>query len=76
MRSIRNNAEMLVRQFMKKAYVQNNGKPIESVDYMDDGTRLQLKVTIDPNTGSSVWDYTGSSPESYCNCKPCSIMLV
>lgn len=49
---------------------------------MDDGTKLQLKVTIDPTTGFSTWDYTGSSPESYCNCErpldtvECYLMLL
>ncbi|GAW00676.1 hydantoinase B oxoprolinase [Lentinula edodes] len=43
------------------------GQPLQAVDYLDEGEELQLKVTIDPAEGQAVFDFTGTSPQSYCN---------
>ena len=36
---------------------------LEAVDYMDDGTPIHLQVTIDANSGSAHFDFTGTGPE-------------
>lgn len=36
---------------------------LTAVDYMDDGTPIALKVTIDPATGSATFDFTGTGAQ-------------
>ncbi|KAL0941164.1 5-oxoprolinase (hydantoinase B/oxoprolinase) [Colletotrichum truncatum] len=60
-------AERAVRDMLKTIYSRTDGKPLEAVDYMDDGTPIQLKVTIDPSTGGAVFDFDGTGPEAYGN---------
>lgn len=38
MRNIRLNAELGVRAFLKKTHQLRRGKPLQAIDYMDDGT--------------------------------------
>jgi|GEM_PF-5770238 5-oxoprolinase (ATP-hydrolysing) len=35
---------------------------------MDDGSMIKLKLTIDRNDGSAVFDFDGTDPEMYGNC--------
>jgi 5-oxoprolinase (ATP-hydrolysing) len=58
-------AELAVRDMLKRIYKSTNGKPLEAVDYMDDGTPIQLKVTIDNESGGAVFDFEGTGPEAY-----------
>ncbi|KAI4596365.1 hypothetical protein KJ359_005494 [Pestalotiopsis sp. 9143b] len=60
-------AELAVRDMLKRIYTSTNGKPLEAVDYMDDGTPIQLKVTIDSATGGAAFDFAGTGPEAYGN---------
>lgn len=65
MRAITYNAEKVVREFFKKEYVKRQGQPLEAVDYFDDGTKVQLKITIDGDKGEADFDFTGTGPETY-----------
>jgi 5-oxoprolinase (ATP-hydrolysing) len=65
MRGIQDSAELAVRNFLKHISQDNNGEEISAVDYMDDGTPIMLKVTIDPLDGSAIFDFTGTGPEVY-----------
>jgi 5-oxoprolinase (ATP-hydrolysing) len=56
-----------VRDMLRTIHKTTNGKPLESIDYMDDGTAIQLKVTIDPSSGGAVFDFEGTGPEAYGN---------
>lgn len=67
MEEIQHAAELAVRDMLKTIYQTTNGKPLEAVDYMDDGTPIQLKVTIDPSTGGATFDFDGTGPEAYGN---------
>ncbi|ORY58448.1 Hydantoinase B/oxoprolinase-domain-containing protein [Pseudomassariella vexata] len=67
MEEIQGAAEMAVRDMLKTIYKMTGGKALEAVDYMDDGTAIQLKVTIDPTTGGAVFDFEGTGPEAYGN---------
>ncbi|KAH8892116.1 hypothetical protein GQ53DRAFT_863833 [Thozetella sp. PMI_491] len=60
-------AELAVRDMLKRIHKSTNGKPLEAIDYMDDGTPIQLKVTIDPDTGGAIFDFTGTGPEAHGN---------
>lgn len=54
---VRHNAEMAVRSLLKQV-AKKSGKILNAQDFMDDGTRIQLQVTIDPNQGSATFDFT------------------
>jgi 5-oxoprolinase (ATP-hydrolysing) len=65
MRAIQDSAELAVRSLLKRLANDRPGEEISAVDYMDDGTPIKLKVTIDPSTGSAIFDFTGTGPEVY-----------
>ncbi|GAA6038693.1 hypothetical protein JCM8097_002349 [Rhodosporidiobolus ruineniae] len=67
MRAIRNNAENAVRDFFKQTYDRFEGRPLHAIDYMDDGTPIEMTVTIDRETGNAKVDFTGTGPESWSN---------
>ncbi|CAM1507962.1 Fc.00g048100.m01.CDS01 [Cosmosporella sp. VM-42] len=65
MHAITDNAEACVRDFLLRTYKANGSAPLVALDYMDDGTPIQLKVTINPNTCSAHFDFTGTGEEGY-----------
>ncbi|KAI0395399.1 hydantoinase B/oxoprolinase [Xylariaceae sp. FL0594] len=65
--NIQNNAEQCVRTLLKDVYKRFEGKGLSAVDYMDDGTPIRLRVTIDPDKGEAVFDFDGTGPEVYGN---------
>ncbi|KAF5679209.1 hypothetical protein FHETE_950 [Fusarium heterosporum] len=65
MHAITNNAEACVREFLLRTYKETGGKPICAIDHMDDGTPIQLTITIDPETASAHFDWTGTGEEGY-----------
>ncbi|CAI7580338.1 unnamed protein product [Penicillium palitans] len=67
MRAIQDSAELAVRNLLKRLAHDHNGEEISAVDYMDDGTPIMLKVTIDSSDGSAIFDFTGTGPEVYGN---------
>ncbi len=62
MNFIQQNAELSVRNMLKE-FAKKNGSRTEAVDYMDDGTPIQLTIEIDENTGSATFDFTGTGPQ-------------
>eukprot|EP01132_Coremiostelium_polycephalum_P001228 gene1228-1551_t len=70
MHHVQNNAELAVRDMLKEISLSANLKPIDTltaVDYMDDGSPIQLALTIDRNKGTAIFDWTGTGPEVYGN---------
>lgn len=67
MHAIQHTAELAVRALLKRLYEQNRGQPLEALDFMDDGTPIKLKITINPQDGSAVFDFAGTGPEVYGN---------
>ncbi|KAJ5652755.1 hypothetical protein N7507_010181 [Penicillium longicatenatum] len=67
MRAIQDSAELAVRNLLKSLANDRDGEGISAVDYMDDGTPIKLKVTINPSDGSAIFDFTGTGPEVYGN---------
>lgn len=67
MNAINSNAEVAVRKFLMRVGSERRAKPLVFSDYMDDGTMIKLKVTIDSTTGDGTFDFTGTGPETF-NC--------
>ncbi|KAG7914241.1 hypothetical protein KL905_005424 [Ogataea polymorpha] len=68
MRNVKKTAEMGVRKFLMKFARENADRlPLRAVDFLDDGTQVQVKIDINPQDGSAVFDFTGTSLESYSN---------
>ena len=70
MRFIRDNAAEAVRA-MLCAFSLAQGLPevgsVEALDWMDDGTPIALRVTIDRRARSAVFDFTGTGPQVHGN---------
>jgi len=62
MHFIQHNAEMAVRNMLKK-FASAHGTRAHSIDYMDDGTPIELTIEIDPKTGSACFDFEGTGPQ-------------
>ncbi|KAH6652935.1 hydantoinase B/oxoprolinase [Truncatella angustata] len=65
--NIQNNAENCVRELLKKVSKKFEGKDLSAVDFMDDGSPIRLRVTIDAEKGEAVFDFEGTGPEVYAN---------
>lgn len=63
MKFIQENAEECVRRMLIELSFKNNLKEydyVEEQDYMDDGTLIKLKLTIDRQTRSAIFDFSGT----------------
>ncbi|KAL8903923.1 MAG: hypothetical protein Q9207_003603 [Kuettlingeria erythrocarpa] len=67
MRNIQNNAELSVRNLLKDVSRRFEGQDLSATDYMDDGSAIKLKITIDAEKGEAVFDFAGTGPEVYGN---------
>lgn len=67
MYAIQNNAEQAVRALLRKMRASMPSTGLKAVDYMDDGTAIALSIEIDGETGSAVFDFTGTGPQVYAN---------
>lgn len=65
--NIQKNAEMCVRNLLKDVYKRFKGRDLSALDFMDDGSPIQLKVKIDPEQGEAEFDFTGTGPQVYGN---------
>lgn len=60
---IRTNAEMSVRNLLRDVVVRAGTNKLSAVDYLDDGTPIQLSVEIDKEKGSAILDFEGTGLE-------------
>ncbi|KAF2147617.1 putative 5-oxoprolinase [Myriangium duriaei CBS 260.36] len=67
MEGIQKNAAQSVRELLKTFSKRFRGQPLQAIDYLDDGTPLALKITIDPVQGSAKFDFSGTGPEAFNN---------
>ena len=67
MRNIQDNAELSVRNLLKDVSKRFKGQDLSAVDYMDDGSPIKLKISIDAGKGEAVFDFEGTGPEVYGN---------
>lgn len=65
MKNIQDNAELSVRNLLKDVSRRFQGQDLSSIDYMDDGSPIQLKITIDAEKGEAIFDFDGTGPEVY-----------
>ncbi|KAJ5088134.1 hypothetical protein N7456_011750 [Penicillium angulare] len=67
MRQIQENAELSVRNLLKEVSDKFTGQNLKAIDYMDDGTPIQLEISIDRENGEAIFDFNGTGPEVYAN---------
>ena len=63
-------AEQSVRAMLRGFSLREGMKEVDSVvaeDFLDDGTRICLRVEINRALGSALFDFTGTGPEIYGN---------
>lgn len=60
---IRSNAELSVRNLLKEVAKRQETTHLYAKDYMDDGSPIELKITIDEMDGSAFFDFEGTGPE-------------
>ncbi|XP_072524072.1 5-oxoprolinase [Salminus brasiliensis] len=69
---IQSNAELAVRDMLKefahRRRQQTGSLEVEAEDQMDDGTPIRLKVQINEEEGSAVFDFSGTGTEVWGNC--------
>lgn len=71
MQHIRANAELAVRTLLKGIVAERghgaSTTTLSATDYMDDGSAIQLRVTIDGRDGSAEFDFAGTGYQVYGN---------
>ncbi|KAL8999801.1 MAG: hypothetical protein Q9169_001474 [Polycauliona sp. 2 TL-2023] len=67
MRNIQDNAELSVRNLLRDVSKRFEGQDLSATEYMDDGSPIQLKITIDAEEGEAVFEFSGTGPEVYGN---------
>ncbi|KDN65779.1 hypothetical protein CSUB01_05839 [Colletotrichum sublineola] len=66
MAAVQANAEAAVRAFFRRVAAQHP-LGLEATDHLDDGTPMRVRITADPATGSAVYDFSGSGPQTWGN---------
>jgi len=67
MSNIQDNAELSVKNLLKDVAKRFGGRDLTAVDYMDDGSPINLSITIDGENGTAVFDFEGTGKEVYGN---------
>lgn len=63
---IRQNAEIAVRDLLKLVH-DKHGPVLNATDFMDNGSPICLKITIDGSLGTAIFDFDGTGEEFYGN---------
>lgn len=66
MEAIQANAANTVEKLLGRV-IQEKGGELEAEDFMDDGSRIKLKVSISGDGKKAKLDFSGTSPEMYSN---------
>ena len=66
MKEIQKNAEVSVRNLLKEVS-KSAGNELAAIDYLDDGSPIKLKISIEAETGAATFDFTGTGREMYGN---------
>lgn len=67
MRGIQDNAEVAIRALFRDLHRTTGGRTLRAVDWFDDGTPVQVAITIDGDAGTAVFDFAGSGAQTYGN---------
>ena len=62
MKHIQENAELAVRNLLRDVATQSGSDVLFGVDTLDDGSKINLKISIDPQEGSAEFDFEDTSP--------------
>lgn len=65
MQHIQKNAELSVRNLLREVSQKFAKRDLSAIDYMDDGSPIQLKISIDEEKGEAIFDFSGTGPEVY-----------
>jgi 5-oxoprolinase (ATP-hydrolysing) len=65
MLKIQENAELSVRNLLKKASKTFEGRDLRATEFMDDGSPIRLRISIDADKGEAIFDFDGTGPEVY-----------
>ena len=57
------NAEQAVRNMLLEAAEQAGSTELSAIDYLDDGSPICLKITINKEEGSAIFDFEGTGGE-------------
>lgn len=60
---IRRNAEMSVRSLLRDVAKRAGSNVLSAIDYLDDGSPIQLRVEINEDDGSAILDFEGTGFE-------------
>ena len=53
----------MLKDFIAARMREGKSNVVSAEDFMDDGSRIALTVSIDPDTADCVFDFTGTDPE-------------
>ncbi|KAK7211265.1 hypothetical protein V2G26_018443 [Clonostachys chloroleuca] len=66
MKKIQENAEIAVRNYLKGVRQKNGAAPLTAEDSMDNGSTMEVSITIDEE-GTGIFDFEGTSSEMLSN---------
>ena len=64
-RASADSAELAVRNLLKRVAQNQGTNKLHAIDHLDDGTPIELSITINENEGSAIFDFAGTGPEIY-----------
>ncbi|KAH8680784.1 Hydantoinase B/oxoprolinase-domain-containing protein [Xylariales sp. PMI_506] len=67
MGGIQSNAELAIRELFRDVHRRTGGEPLRAVDWFDDGTPVQVEITLDGEAGTALFDFAGSGAQTYGN---------
>ena len=63
MQHVQDNAELAVREMLMRVVQERKTRVLKAVDFMDDGSKIQLCISIDEKSRSATFDFTGTSSQ-------------
>lgn len=66
MNGIQRNAELAVREWFRRI-AKDHPEPLTATDYLDDGTPMRVSISIDGQTGTATYDFSGSGAQIWGN---------
>lgn len=76
MHHIQQNAELEVRDLLKRVATERKTCTLQAEDMMDDGTVIALTIQIDPATGDATFDFSETGEMTFGNCNAPKVLLL
>ncbi|CAM1504562.1 Fc.00g021530.m01.CDS01 [Cosmosporella sp. VM-42] len=73
MDAVQNASANAVRETLKPICHEGDQSVFKAEDFMDDGCRLKLKITVDTETGNADFDFNGTAPKHMAVCNSATI---